>query len=148
VRTTTSWLYDKSDLGKEEPYRFFLASFSGARFVPCSLIALMTRSRKSASLTRRLFVRTTEEDQVRIRANALKAGLDVSEYVRRVAVDGHVIVRRESAYGMSLAHQLRRIGVNINQLTRVANTEGELPDELARVCGQLETILDRVIRME
>ncbi len=90
----------------------------------------------------------TDEQEARIRAKAQEAGLSVSEYVRRVAVAGHIEVRRDSAYGASLAFQLRRVGVNVNQLARVANTNGELPPELARVCGQVERILDRIIRME
>src|SRR5579872_5573344 len=109
----------------------------------------MARPRKTApKLTRRVIVRVSEEDHARIRANAKDAGLGVSEFVRRLALDGQVVVRQQSAYGMSLAFQLRRIGVNLNQLTRVANEDGEVPEELARVCGQVERILDRVERME
>ncbi len=122
----------------------------GLRVGAISLTRFMARPRKleTARRTRRLIVRTTDEDQVRISANAQNAGLRVSEYIRRVAVDGHIILRQQSGYGIALAVQLRRIGVNLNQLTRVANTEGELPEELARLLPKIETILDRVLRME
>ena len=89
----------------------------------------------------------TDEDCARICANAQKSGLSVSEYVRRVAVDGHVVVREQSGYGMALAVQLRRVGVNLNQLTRFANANEELPPELVRLLPKLETILDRIIRV-
>jgi hypothetical protein len=110
----------------------------------------MTRTRKNedAKHTRRLIVRLTDEDQARIRANAQKAGLRLSEYVRRVAVDGQVVVRRETAYGMSLAFQLRKIGVNLNQLARAANSNGEIPPELAQLCGRMEILLDSVVEMK
>lgn len=108
----------------------------------------MSQPRKTASkLACRLIVRVNDEDRARIRACAQSAGLTVSEYVRRMAVNGQVVVRRDSAYGMSLAFQLRKVGINLNQLTRVANTSGELPEGLAGVCQQVETILDRITKI-
>ena len=93
----------------------------------------MTRPRKKDDArARRLIVRINDEEQARIRAQARAAGLPVSEYVRRASVDGRVTVHRESAYGMSLASQLRRIGNLLNQLTRLAHIDGELPPELQK----------------
>jgi hypothetical protein len=90
---------------------------------------------------------TVEEDAL-ISAGAKKLGISKSEYARRMVVNGKIEERRDSAYSVSLAFQLQRVGVNLNQLTRVANTTGDLPESLARVCGQIETLLDRVMRME
>lgn len=106
------------------------------------------RDKTAARRTRRLIVRMTDEERARLRANAAKAGLRVSEYVRRMAIDGEVVVRRDSAYGMSMASQLRRIGVLLNQLTRLAHIEGELPPELAQLCGRVEGILDKIVEPE
>ncbi len=83
-----------------------------------------------------------------IRAKARTANLSVSEYVRRMAVDGQIVARQQSAYGMALASQLKRIGVNLNQLTHLANSNGEMPPELARLCGRIEVLLDRVVELE
>src|SRR5882724_7788316 len=102
----------------------------------------------AANRTRRLIVRLTDEDQAAIRANAQKAGFHVSEYVRRVAVNGHIVNVQHSGYIMALASQLRRVGINLNQLTHIANLARELPPELAAVRGKLETIVDRVLRMK
>ena len=139
----------KGSLGKENPPWFSLRPLLVAR--PCpNAVRFMTRTfkEKAAYRTRRLIVRLNDEEQTRLRANAQKAGLRVSEYVRRMAVEGHVVVRQQSGYGMALASQLRRVGVNLNQLTRLANFNGEVPSELAQVCIQLQTILDRVIGLE
>lgn len=107
----------------------------------------MTRPRKKEDArARRLIVRINDEEQARIRAEAREAGLPVSEYVRRASVEGRVTVRRESAYGMSLASQLRRIGNLLNQLTRLAHIDGELPPELPALWRKLDVLLDRVIR--
>ena len=72
----------------------------------------------------------------------------VSEYVRRVAVTGHIVARPQSGYSMAVASQLRRIGVNLNQLTRHAHIHGELPPELPRLWAKLEALLDRILHME
>ena len=91
-------------------------------------------------------VRVSVDDHSAIRANAQKAGLRLSEYVRRVAVDGHIVNVQQSGYGMALASQLRRVGVNLNQLMPIAHMNGELPPELDSVFRKLETILDRILR--
>jgi hypothetical protein len=109
----------------------------------------MARPRKTTKLNRRLFVRVTEEELLRVRSNAKKLELTVSEYVRRLGVEGKVKIRQQqSAFGVSLVHQLKRIGVNLNQLTRLANIHDELPPELANLCKRIETILDRVLDLE
>jgi hypothetical protein len=87
-----------------------------------------------------------DEDDARIRENAKKAGLRLSEYIRRVALEGKIVVTQQSGYGMALASQLRHIGINLNQLTRDYNTDGEYPPELRGVCAKLEVIFDRIIR--
>ena len=108
----------------------------------------MTRPRKTeaARRSRRLIVRLTDEERALICANARKAKLRTSEYVRRVAIRGEIVVREQSGYGMALASQLRRIGVNLNQLMPIAHMNGEVPAELGSVFQKLETLLDRIIR--
>ena len=110
----------------------------------------MNRSRKSesAKLTRRLIVRLSDEDRGRLSCNARRAGLTVSEYVRRMAVDGQVVVRRESGYSFAMTNQLRRIGVNINQQMAIAHTNGEIPAPLVRLWTKLDALLDRIIQTE
>ena len=106
----------------------------------------MSRPHERSRRIRRFVIRTSDDEQARIRANARAAGLPVSEYMRRMSIDGRLEVRRESAYGMSLASQLRRIGVNLNQLTRLAHIDGEFPRGLPAVLRKLDGLLDRVLR--
>lgn len=43
-----------------------------------------------------------------------------------------------------IARQLNRIGVNLNQLTRIANATGQAPGELTAALSYLEIVLRRV----
>jgi predicted urease superfamily metal-dependent hydrolase len=43
-----------------------------------------------------------------------------------------------------IARQLNRIGVNINQLARIANATGQAPQELSTSLAYLEKVLRRV----
>ncbi len=141
------WLYFIRDLGKGN-LKFPVASPPVRERVKRGRLMTRTRRKESARRTRRLIVRVSDEKQARVRAGAAKAGLRVSEYVRRMAVDGRIVVRRDSAYGMSLASQLKRVGVNINQLMPIAHLNGEIPPDLVRLWGKLEGILDRIIQMQ
>lgn len=104
------------------------------------------RTEENARRARRIIVRLSDDERAAIRANAQKAGLRLSAYVRRVAVDGHVVHVQQSGYGMALAHQLRHIGVNLNQLMPIAHLNGEIPPDLSSVFRKLETLLDRILR--
>jgi len=105
----------------------------------------MSQPRTQARRTRRLIVRTSDEEHTLIGRRAAEAGLTRSEYARRMLIDGRVEVNRELGYARSLVHQLRRIGVNINQLMAIAHIDGVLPPDLIRLSAKLEVLLDRML---
>lgn len=107
----------------------------------------MPRPKKAPAekLTRRLpHVRCTQSEHDMIKAKAAQTGLALSEFVRRMTLDGQVTVQ-QSPYDFHTVDQLRRIGINLNQIARVANSTGEVSPALETVCGKLETILDNFI---
>lgn len=107
----------------------------------------MARPKKpdAEKLTRRLpHIRCTEAEYELVSSRAEKAGLSLSEYVRRMALDGEVTIREEH-FEFAFIHELKKIGVNINQQTRIANATGEMPPELKRLWGKLEKILDHIL---
>jgi Bacterial mobilisation protein (MobC) len=66
-----------------------------------------------------------------------------SAYVRSMALTGQVIVQQSVLPDYALVEQWRRVGVNLNQLTHLANAGKDLPrDELVRVLAQVEALLD------
>jgi hypothetical protein len=73
------------------------------------------------------------------------AGLTQSAYLRQAATTGRVIIRQARA-DFALVNQLRRIGVNLNQIAHAVHlASGAVPVELAALLAKLETALDAVM---
>ena len=92
----------------------------------------------------RVHVLLTVAEKARVREAARRGGLSISEYVRRRTL-GRPVTSRVDA---DVERQLRRIGVNLNQLTRVANAAGQvergadldaLVAEIRRAIGVLQS---------
>ena len=69
--------------------------------------------------------RINETERAQIGTMAEKTGLSLSEYMRRMALNGHIEIR-ESQADFELIRALERIGVNLNQITKKLNTTGQL----------------------
>lgn len=83
-----------------------------------------------------VLMRCTAAAHAALTTAALRAGLSVSAYLRTLATGspGPRAVRRPPAERVELARllaELGKIGSNVNQLARVANTNGELPPAAA-----------------
>ena len=89
-------------------------------------------------------IRCNQAELDAIKSRADEAGLSVSEYARRMLCDGKVIVRGTSA-DFALVDQIRRIGVNLNQLTAFANRTGKLKPRLSALLDDIEAFMLKVI---
>ena len=89
-------------------------------------------------------VRCTVAEKEAIQAKAVEAGLNRSAYLREVAINGE-IKGRASQLDIEILHELRRIGVNMNQLAKRFNATGTQPAELVSTCAKLETALDKMM---
>lgn len=79
-------------------------------------------------------VRCTVAEHVAMTESAIRAGLSLGAYMRFLASGspGPRAVRRPPMERAELARLLAefgKLGSNVNQLARVANTHGELPDQ-------------------
>ncbi|OZC01126.1 plasmid mobilization protein [Rubricoccus marinus] len=85
--------------------------------------------------TSRVHVLLTAAEKARVRREASAGGLSISEYARRRMLGRSVVPRVDA----DAERQLRRIGVNLNQLARVANTSGQVErgDELDLLVTEL-----------
>ncbi len=89
-------------------------------------------------------VRCSAHDLLIVQSKAAEAGVSVSAYVRTMCVDGTVVARMPQA-DIDLIIQLRRIGNNLNQLTKRAHARGgENPAQLVSVLSDLQNVLQRL----
>ncbi|WP_025765366.1 plasmid mobilization protein [Dyadobacter tibetensis] len=82
-------------------------------------------------------VRVTEQEHQAIKANAILAGLSVSEYLRKLGT-GHAVQAR---FEKEEKRNLQGIGTNLNQLAAYANKGFFNEKPLIEVLEQLKKIL-------
>lgn len=102
----------------------------------------------SRRITRSHFrsLRLTPGELAVIRGKAHAAGLPVSTYLRRVALGKRVRARRGQVDRDAIYH-LSKIGNNLNQLARAANTAGQVVavELLEEALGELREVLDELV---
>ena len=81
-----------------------------------------------------------------LREQASRAGLSLSEYVRRRALSLPVAPSPSSSSDPALVSELNRIGVNVNQLARTAHRGRALPEFWQEVGTELRAALAHVVR--
>ena len=89
--------------------------------------------------------RMTEKDGQTLRARAKQAGLKLPEYIRQMLITGEVIVQEAPVVDFSIVYELKKIGTNLNQIARVANTTERIKKTLEANIAKLDGILDQVI---
>lgn len=72
--------------------------------------------------TKRIDIRVSSEDHDAILSRAVEGGLTISDYLRQLGTTGGRAVSASEI--QSLVGEVRKIGNNINQLARAANSEG------------------------
>jgi hypothetical protein len=107
----------------------------------------MARPKKRAELRSHVVsFRLTGDEMAKLQEEATRAGLVANDYAREKTVRGSVRVIQTRELPFPLINELRRIGNNINQQTRLAHANGGIPPELHRLWAKLETILDEIIQ--
>lgn len=89
-------------------------------------------------------IRCTEKEKSLIVQRATQSGLSLSEYVRKMATKGKVVIRK-STMDFETVYQLKKIGVNLNQQTRALNSTGAIPYELKAVWRKLDSLLEQMV---
>lgn len=108
----------------------------------------MARPKKAPDEKRDLRVafRLSAPDAEALGTRAKAAGLSVGAYARMMALRGKVQVVTRAEPDFETLDQLRRIGVNLNQLAREQHRRGHHdPDYLHHLCTQIEGLLAQAI---
>lgn len=91
-------------------------------------------------------VRCTVADRVRIAERAQRCDMTVSAYIRKQALSGRIVVR-QSVADDELIEQVRRVGVNLNQLAHHANSTGVMCSEWEQTRQRAEQVLDKLMQL-
>ena len=89
-------------------------------------------------------VRCSADELGIIRNRAKKANLTQSAYLRQVALSGSIIVQ-PSPYTHAFIQQLKRVGVNLNQIAHQLNRGGQPSEDVTRTLARLNTLIDEAI---
>lgn len=103
----------------------------------------MSRPKKTAEerMTERIVFKVRPSDYLQAVILADKAGMTLSAYARQQFMFGRVIIKETRKLDYAAFEQLRRIGVNLNQITRRMHQTDRISPELDRICELLETVL-------
>ena len=92
-------------------------------------------------LSEMLRCRMRPAEYLRVRQAAQRANMGLSEYARRMLLNGHVTIRQMQALDPEAFDQLRRIGINLNQAVHKLHSTGEIPPELASAAAIVESFI-------
>lgn len=90
-------------------------------------------------------IRCTLDEKQRIQTQARKTGMSMSEYIRKMALSGKIIIK-QSLVEFTYLEQLNKIGVNLNQQTKKFNATGQPPEQLNSLWSKLETLIDALVK--
>ena len=83
-------------------------------------------------------------DHARLQDMADKAETTITDFVRASALGQKFTVIQSDAPDFETVEQLRRIGVNLNQIAKAMNAQKTVaPSELLAVCAKLDRLFDQ-----
>jgi hypothetical protein len=88
-------------------------------------------------------IRYTKAQRLALESQAIAAGLSTSEFVRRMSLEGKVIIVQSRRLHHDVFVELKRIGNNINQLAHKFNQSGNPSPRIEHTREILEQILLR-----
>jgi hypothetical protein len=118
-------------------------------------VARYSKTDDSERRTAKVTVQLAPTERQRLEKEAQRAGAALSEHVRHLCLRrggarvGTIARTRRNPEAKGLMDELRAIGINLNQLTRHANTSGAMPEarELRDVIEILKAAMGRVLAL-
>lgn len=106
----------------------------------------MARPKKSPldAKTEQVSIRLSPLELADLQGKADDAKTNVTAFVRAAAIGQQLKVIKSTAPDFLDRNEVRRIGVNLNQIARSLNEgRGHAPAELIALCEKLDTLFDR-----
>ena len=83
---------------------------------------------------------TPEEKKMIRKKMILSKTANMGAYLRKMAIDG-IIVNTDTTYLEKQFYEMHKIGVNVNQLARLANSTGAVtPEEMKELKGMIKEL--------
>ena len=83
---------------------------------------IFIKNKKNRTRAIKLEVYVSEEEENNIQIKMKQSGItNFSQYARKMLIDGYVISIKNNKELFQLVYEINKIGVNINQLTKLAN---------------------------
>lgn len=96
--------------------------------------------------TAQLGLRLSAAEMAVIQERADKAGMTVTAFTRTAALSRKLPAASTSSVDFETRAELRRIGVNLNQIAKALNARREaLPASLVVTCANLDALFDRIM---
>jgi hypothetical protein len=92
-------------------------------------------------LSEMLRCRMRPAEYLKIRREAQRANMSLSDFTRTMLLSGTVTVRQMQTLDPEVFDQLRRIGINLNQAVHKLHATGRIPPELARAAAAVESYI-------
>ena len=96
-------------------------------------------------LSERVSLNLSRSELLRGVEHADRAGMSLAEYARKQFVSGRVVVKEYRQLDHTIIDQIRRIGVNLNQLMPIAHRDKKLPPALPKILRLIEKFLSEQI---
>lgn len=90
-------------------------------------------------------IRLTAEESTKVDEYATSSGLSPANWIRHKIFTGKNPPARLSSLETSIYHELKRIGVNLNQATHKLN-QGDFPIDLRTIQLELLTLLKQILK--
>jgi hypothetical protein len=92
----------------------------------------------------RLWIKLSEEQKHQVKRNAMSLGLSLSSYVRKTALDEKIIGKTD----LEMIHQVKKIGYNINQISRELNrySDGMIISDAYKQMEEYKELLQALIK--
>jgi len=108
----------------------------------------MARPRQGEVRDQRVSFRLTLQEMLAVRERAARAGQSLSDYARAAALGAAARPNGRLPFAMEPAsfHQIRRLGVNLNQIARRLNAQDlPAPQELSPLLADIQSALKRAL---
>jgi len=105
---------------------------------------MIQKSGKDEKVDQQMKIYVTKDERIELVAMAEIVGMSFSSFARAVLLEYEVEENPEEL--RKIRYEVNKIGVNVNQMTKVANQKGALPttQELSNLKHQIVTVLEEL----